>query len=198
MYGGDQLPGPGKVTLTSAGPQNWDLVPPAFRIISSGAKWQWEEPDSNQRRQSRLIYSQIPLTTRKSSQVPRSPSSDQRTQDGEANRSMVGGTATSAPPLSFASPSRNRGEALHFLHWNDGNCPPSRPGSGSARCYARTFPDHAERELGAKAPTGVARLELATGRLTAVSSAIELHANTCPKAMLERGLEPPRHKDTGT
>ena len=27
---------------------------------------------------------------------------------------------------------------------------------------------------------------------------IELHANTCPKAMLERGLEPPRHKDTGT
>ena len=27
----------------------------------------WEELDSNQRRQSRLIYSQIPLTTRKSS-----------------------------------------------------------------------------------------------------------------------------------
>ena len=34
----------------------------------------------------------------------------------------------------------------------------------------------AERELGAEAPTGVARFELATGRLTAVSSAVELHA----------------------
>ena len=38
--------------------------------------------------------------------------------------------------------------------------------------------------------TGVARLELATGRLTAVSSAIELHANVCPKATPPAGLKP--------
>lgn len=46
----------------------------------------------------------------------------------------------------------------------------------AARCYARTFPDHAERELGAKAPTGVAGFEPATAKLTVSSSTTELHA----------------------
>ncbi len=48
----------------------------------------------------------------------------------------------------------------------------------------------ASGDLGAVAPTGVARLELATGRLTAVSSAIELHAIECRRDFYVRTESP--------
>ncbi len=154
--------GPGRVTLTNAGPQNWDLVPPAARFI-------------------------FPALSGKAR--PRNRTSVN--QPGPRKCRFSTGPWNEIQDASFSlGRSEERGTVIADRRWNDGNCPPSRPGSGSARCYARTFPDHAERELGAETPTGVARFELATGRLTAVSSAVELHANTCPKAMRVARLPP--------